>query len=194
MAQIRWGLQEIVTGRSQLIAQEAELKVTFNPKAVLEYRLIGHEASSFAGMLPGKPQTDLREGQSATALFEVRLAPNASGDIATAELSWYAPGPDSAAKKDPQKAAKKLELKQFASTFSKSASSLQVAAVAAEAAEVLRRSPFVRIPRTANALYRVWEMTGQVDSQVNQRPSFTEFVSFVQESTKARPARINRRP
>ena len=51
--QVRTAFREIVTGRSQLVARAARLQVTFNPKSVLEYRLVGHESADWAGLLPG---------------------------------------------------------------------------------------------------------------------------------------------
>ena len=41
-----------MTGQSQVVARDAQLRVTFNPKVVLEYRLLGHEATLLAGLLP----------------------------------------------------------------------------------------------------------------------------------------------
>ena len=47
--------------------------MTFNPKAVLEYPIVGHEAGEWAGMLPGAVEADFCEGQAATGLFELPL-------------------------------------------------------------------------------------------------------------------------
>ncbi len=59
----------------------------------------------------------------------------------------------------------------------------------AQAAEVLRKSPFVRTPRTALvALARVWDLAGQVDSRLWQRPSFVDFVELVEQAMRAKPA------
>ena len=42
--QVRWSLQEILTGQTQCVAKDVTLTVTFRPTAVIEYRLLGHEA------------------------------------------------------------------------------------------------------------------------------------------------------
>jgi Ca-activated chloride channel family protein len=184
--QVRWALREVMTGQSQLVARDAQLRVSFNPKAVLEYRLLGHEATLLAGLLPEHPQADFHDGQSATALYEVRLAPGAGGEIASAELTWY--DGDQSRPEGQRRAQQRIELPQFAGSFGQSAASLQAAALVAETAEVLRRSFFVRTQRAAVALARVWELAAQVDSRLAQRPSFREFVALVQEAMKAKPA------
>ena len=51
--QVRWALREIVTGRSQVVARAARLQVTFNPKSVLEYRLLGHESRRLGWSIAG---------------------------------------------------------------------------------------------------------------------------------------------
>jgi Ca-activated chloride channel homolog len=186
--QVRWALQEIISGRSQLVAHDAQLKVTFNPKTVLEYRLLGHEAIDFAGMTPQPPQADFHDGQSATALYEVRLAATGPQEVATVELTWYRPEDvRSAGQTEPQKASRKVDRKQFASTFTGAAPSLQQAALVAELAETLRTSPFMRAPRTSLALYHLWSLAGQVDSEVKQKRSFAEFLAMVEQAIKAKP-------
>ena len=191
--QVRWALREIVTGRSQVVARSARLQVTFNPKAVLEYRLLGHEARDWDGLLPGPLEADFRDGQAATALFEVRLAPKGPNDLGTVDLTWYTPeGGPSLAGKTEQKARKTVERKQFAATLNRAAPSLQAAAAVAYTAEVLRRSPFIfqRSPglTTPVALFRASELASDVDSQLRLRPSFDEFVALVRKEMKAHPA------
>ena len=192
--QVRWALREIVTGRSQLVARAARLQVTFNPKSVLEYRLMGHESGDWGGLLPGPLEADFRDGQTATALFEVRLAPNGPNDLASVDLTWYAPdGENTLAGKTAQTARTTVERKHFAASLTSSAPSLQEAAVVAYTAEVLRRSPFIfqRHPRPSMpaALFRAVELSGQVDSQLRQLPSFEEFVALIRQEMKAHPAK-----
>lgn len=196
--QIRWAMREILTGRSQVVARDAKLQVTFNPKTVLEYRLLGHEAKDWAGMMPGSLQTDFHEGQSATVLYEVRLAAGGPNEVATAELTWNPPnGSKPQGSSGSQKASVKIGLKDFASSLAQTAPSLQEAAMVAQMAEILRRSPFVfaRMSRssTTTALVHLFQMTGQVDSRLYQRPAFSEFVTLVQEAIKARPIRSGAR-
>jgi Ca-activated chloride channel family protein len=192
--QVRWALREIVTGRSQLVARAARLQVIFNPKSVLEYRLVGHESGDWGGLLPGPLEADFHEGQAATALFEVRLAANGPSDLASVDLTWYAPdGEKTLGGKTVEKAHATVERKHFAASLTTSATSLQEAAVVAYATEVLRHSPFIfqRQPglKMPAALLRAVELCGQVDSQLQLRPSFDEFVALVRQEVKAHPAK-----
>jgi len=192
--QVRWALREIVTGRSQVVARAARLQVTFNPKSVLEYRLLGHESGDWGGLLPGPLDADFCEGQTATALFEVRLASDGPGDIASVDLAWYAPdGEKTLAGKTAEKIRTTIERKHFAPSLTSSAPSLQEAAVVAYAAEVLRHSPFIfqRRPGLSipAALFRAVELSGQINSQLQQLPLFEEFVALIRQEVKAHPAK-----
>ncbi len=191
--QIRWALREIVTGRSQVVAHAARLQVNFNPKSVLEYRLLGHESRDWDGLLPGPLECDFREGQAATALFEVRLAPKGPSDLGSAELTWYAPdGQTTLAGKTAQTARASIDRKRIAASLSTSAPSLQEAAVVAYTVEVLRHSPFIfqRNPGLTvyAALQRALDLSGQTSSQLQLRPSYEEFVALVRQEVKAHPA------
>jgi hypothetical protein len=204
--QVRWALREIVTGRSQVVARAARLQVTFNPKSVLEYRLVGHESGDWDGLLPGPLEADFHEGQAATALFEVRIAPegparSSQGEwLASVDLGWYPPDGvpkyvrgGGLAGKTAQRTRITIERRQVAASLTTSAPSLQEAAVVAYTAEVLRRSPFIfqsgsRLT-TPKALYRAIELSGQTDSQLLLRPSFEQFVAMIRQGMKAHPAR-----
>jgi len=189
--QLRWALREAISGQSQIVARDARLRVAFNTKTVLEYRLFGHEAKALAGLMPEHPEADFHDGEAATVLYEVRLAPKAAAEIASAELTWYDGGNSPAPNGKQQRLVRRIELNQFATTFNQSAPSLQEAALAAELAEALRKSYFMRAPRTAVALKNVWELTGQVDSRLFQRPGFVDFVAVVQQAMKAKAKSAN---
>lgn len=185
--QLRWALWEIISGQSQLVAAEARLKVTFNPLAVAEYRLLGHEAKAMAGLMPAHPEANFYTGQSATALYEVQLAAKGPPEVAAVELSWREPGKDKT-----QTLPRTIRRDQFGSSFVKAPLSLQEAALVAEAAEVLRQSPYAMIPGAdwpSAGLTRVLQLAGQVDSRLYQRASFVDFVLLVEGATRARPYR-----
>lgn len=186
--QVRWALLRILTGRSQLIAEAARLKVSFHPKNVLGYRLLGHEGKSMVGLLPARPEADFLAGHSATAVYEIQLKPNGGQEVAAVELSWRDPGGNSG---DRRKLTGQVRRDQLASSFVQAPLSLQEAALVVEAAEVLRRSPFAPLPRGSQGrgLARVLELAGQVDTQLYQRPTFVEFMSLVKRAATARPYR-----
>ena len=192
--QVGWALREIVTGRSQVVARAGRLQVTFNPKTVLEYRLLGHESGDWGGLLPGPLEADFHEGQAATALFEVRLSPTGAQDLASVDLAWYAAdGEKTLAGKTAETARATVQRKHFAASLTSSALSLQEAAVVAYTAEVLRHSPFLfrsHAPLSVPAAFsRAVDLSAQVDSRLQRQPSFEEFAALVRQELKAHPAR-----
>jgi len=181
--QVGWMLREIITGQSQVVAAEARLEVSFNPKVVMFYRLLGHEA----GEKEARPEADLYSGQSATAVYEIRLKPTATGDVtsgevATAELTWRDPHDNQY-----HRASRKLHSKHFSSNLGDAPLSLQAAAVACEAAKVLRWSWFTPEWPKPGSLGRVLNMAKQLDGRLLERPTFVEFVSMLEEGAKVRP-------
>jgi Ca-activated chloride channel homolog len=191
--QMRSAFREIVTGRSQQVARGARLHVTFNPKAVLEYRIIGHEATEWAGMLPGSLEADFHEGQAATGLFELRLAPNAPDDVAHVELTWYAPGGNGSPAEAPMKETGVAHRGQFSAALASSPPWLQQAALAAFTSEVLRHSPFIFPPRGGVSVPTAWrrahELSQTVDRRLHPEPSYQELVDLIDRETKAHPAK-----
>jgi len=179
--QICWALLEGMTGKSQLIARDVGLKVTFNPKTVLEYRLLGHEASAIAGLMPDHPEADFFAGQSATALYEVRLTPTGGQDVATVELTWQPLGEGTR-----QQTTRTVRRKEFAAALVQSPASLQAAALVAETAEILRGVRAVRAPHTFG---HVLELARGVHSELSRQPAFAEFVLMLQQAEKAKPYR-----
>ena len=128
-------------------ARDAKIQVEFNPETVEFYRLIGFENRAIADEDFRNDVVDAGEvglGQSSTALYELKLKQQASdlariGELALASLRYQHAG-----------SGEILELSSSI-TGSDVAESLdsanvyfQLAAVAAEFAEVLRASPFVR--------------------------------------------------
>ena len=194
---VRWALEEIAAGQSQIVARDALLRMAFNPKAVLEYRLLGHEAKALAGLLPEQPRADFHDGQSATVLYELRFgARRVAGGRQSVVILFRRRCPGgvdlvrrrSAAAGGAAPAVERIGQKQFAAIFSQTAPSLQFASLVAQAAEILRRSPFVRTPRTAVALGRVRDLSARVNSRLSQRPVFVDFVALVEKAMKAKPA------
>jgi len=179
--QIRWTLVEILTGSSSLVAADTALQVTFNPKAVAAYRLLGH-APGAAGLMCGMAQTDLRSGQAATALFEVWLLPDGEDDVGVAEVTWRDPGSG-----ETHARRQRISRLQFAASFAESPLPLQAATVAAETAEILRESYFVA--SSTRDLTGVLEVAQEVNPHLARRPSFAEFVSVVQQAERVRHRR-----
>ena len=180
--EVQWGLWEALTGDGGTVATDATLKISFQPKNVLAYRLLGHEATSYGGLLPAAMQCELRANQAATALFEIWLAPNAGSDVATAELEWT--DAETGRKQQRRQAITRGE---FAGSFEQSAVTLQAAALAAETAEVLRESYFV--PSRSRNLRGVLQLVPQVQTELRVQPEFQRLVRLMRQADQLRGGR-----
>lgn len=83
-----------ITGTLQTIAMDAKVQVDFNPEVVMRYRLVGYENRAVADDQFRDNKLDAGEigaGHSVTALYEVKLYPEAHGNIATVFMRWQDP-------------------------------------------------------------------------------------------------------
>ena len=77
-----------------LRALDAKAQVTFNPATVATYRLIGYDDRALADSSFRNDHVDGGEvgaGHTVTALYAVRLQPDASGEVAVADVRWLDP-------------------------------------------------------------------------------------------------------
>ncbi len=162
----------------RMIARDVRLTIHFDPSAVAEYRLMGHETVSSVGLLDTPVEIDLHAGQVATGLFELQLRSSDVNRIGSAKLTWYDHD-----RRERFELIQPISRLQFATTFAESAPSLQTAAQVAEAAEILRRSPFVT--RSKSSLAAVREMAGRIDETMRYEESFQQFVLFLDEAVRA---------
>ncbi len=133
---LSWQLRDAAVGRSQVVAARVSWKVTFSPDAVESYRLIGHEPSLAGGLASGPLEGELRSGEAATALYAVELKGDGGETVATVDISWFEPG----SSKEEHHLRQVIGRQQFAPSWAETPLSLQMAAVAAETAEILRGS------------------------------------------------------
>jgi Ca-activated chloride channel family protein len=131
---------EDLVGTLQLIAKDAKVQVVFNPEVVERYRLIGYENRDVADEDFNDPSVDAGEigaGHSVTAMYEIKLLPNAKGTVATVVLHW----------EDPE-TGRLNELKQtfqasdLANDFRETSPHFQWAVIVTEYAEALKGSYF----------------------------------------------------
>jgi Ca-activated chloride channel family protein len=172
-------LAEILSGRSNIVARGAELRVMFNPQAVAQYRLVGHEPSRATSWSKDSASTaDLSAGQSATALYQVVLHDNNVNDVATAEVIWR----DAATGKT-HRVTQRISRLQFATSFLDSAMSLQAAALAAETAEILRGSPYS--PRGTHTLDRVVALAAHANPRLREQREFKRLLRLAEMARQA---------
>ena len=129
-----------------LAARDAKIQVEFNPDTVLSYRLLGFENRDVADEDFRDNTVDAGEvglGQSSTALYELELVGRSrdrgSRDwLATATLRYQRPRRGSITE-----ISESVTGADIARSFASASPHFRLATVAAEFAEVLRRSPFV---------------------------------------------------
>ncbi|HID74415.1 MAG TPA: DUF3520 domain-containing protein [Planctomycetaceae bacterium] len=192
--QVFWGLAELLTRRSQLVASRVRLRVHFNHQTVAAYRLIGHEAMMFAGLKPAPLETDFYAGQSATALYEIVLTKRPGGQLALADLEWISPetGQRTGIRQP-------IHRRQLAKRLADAALYVQAAAVVAEAAEIVRETPEVLLVSTGRSAVRFrsprWSLAyllalaRQLDARLEQNASFMRFLRVMDQALSAKPAR-----
>ncbi len=86
---------ENLTSTLQVIALNARVQVDFNPEIVSRYRLVGFENRAIADQdfrNDNVKAGQVGAGHSVTALYEIKLNPEAQGNIATVHLRWKNPG------------------------------------------------------------------------------------------------------
>lgn len=129
---------ENLTGTLQLIAKDAKIQVDFNPEAVSRFRLLGYENRRLAHEQFRDDTVDAGEvgsGHQVTALYEVKLHPDATGKMATVSIRYADP--------DHQKVSevsKDISVSELHESFDAAPATFRLAAGVAEFAEILRES------------------------------------------------------
>jgi Ca-activated chloride channel family protein len=127
-----------LTGTLQTIAMDAKLQVVFNPDTVTRYRLMGFENRALKDEEFEDETVDAGEigsGHSVTALYELKLAVGAQGEIATVRLRWQ--DPDSM---ENLEHAESMDVQSLAPSFEQTSPQFRLAVMVAAFAEVLRES------------------------------------------------------
>jgi Ca-activated chloride channel family protein len=170
--------EDKLTGSMQTIAQDAKVQVDFNPEVVARYRLIGFENRAV-------PDSEFREpdakgggigaGHQVTALYEIKLHPDAGGKVATIFLRW----------KDPE-TQEVIEIEQpfdsaeLAGAYEEAAPRLQWDVAVAELAEVLRGSPWAG----ENTIAGVLEEAERVARMFPEDEDVSQFVELVRKASQ----------
>lgn len=127
-----------LTSTLQTIALDAKVQVDFNPEVVARYRLVGFENRAIADEDFRDNTVDAGEigaGHSVTALYEVKLYPEAYGTIATVYLRWE--DPDT---RQVVELSKDFQVGDLERSFERADPHFQRAVIVAEFAEILKES------------------------------------------------------
>jgi Ca-activated chloride channel homolog len=165
-------LREALIGRRDVVAAGVKIKVVFNPEAIESYRLVGYDPTTAGGLISGPLEGDLRAEEATTALYEVELKPDGPETVATVEVTWHESGTE-----EVHHLKQPIGRLQFAPSWMESPLSLQLAALAAETAEVLRGSYFA--PNGARPLDQVADLADRANAALQGSESFKDLTALL---------------
>ncbi len=170
-----------LTSTLQVIALDAKVQVDFNPEVVARYRLLGFENRAIADTDFRNDTVDAGEigaGHTVTALYEIKLHPEASGRIATVAMRWE--DPDTHAVTE---LSREFHSEDLAPAFSAASPRFQWDVIVAEYAEILRGSYWAQ----NSTLPAVLEEAQRVSQLLDRDAEVMAFVDLV-----TRAAQISR--
>ena len=164
---------ENLTSTLQAIAMDAKVQVDFNSEVIARYRLVGFENRAVADEDFRDDTVDAGEigaGHNVTALYEIKLHPDATGRIATVHLRWEDPDTH-----EVTELSQDFDSSDMAASFSAAVPHFQWDVVVAEYAEVLRGSYWAE----GSTLAAVLEEAEAVSRLLPNAPEVAEFVHLV---------------
>ncbi len=167
-----------LTSTLQTIAMDAKVQVDFDPAVVARYRLVGFENRAIADQDFRDDTVDAGEigaGHSVTALYEIKLQPEAEGRIATVHLRWMDPDTNEVAE-----LSQGFYTSDMADSFTAASPTFQCSVVVAEYAEVLRGSFWAE----SNTLAGVLEEAERVAELLPHDADMAEFVELVKQAAQ----------
>jgi Ca-activated chloride channel family protein len=162
-----------LTGTLLTIAKDAKVQVDFNPEAVVAYRLMGYENRDVADEDFRNDEVDAGEigaGHSVTALYEVVLAEQAQGTVATVHLRWE--DPDSG---DVTEIEHSLGVADVLSDFGAASPRFKLDVVVAAFADVLGEGAWAQTVGLAELL----DMADDIADELSGDPEVQELVDLI---------------
>jgi Ca-activated chloride channel family protein len=154
------------------------VQVDFNPEVVSRYRLVGYENRDVADEDFRDNTVDAGEvgaGHTVTALYEVKLYPQAFGRIATVYLRWE--DPDT---REVVELSKDFDTFQMSESFRRADPYFQWSVVVAEYAEILRDSYWAE----ESSLSAVYKEAQWVSEYLPRDEAVSEFVELVHKARR----------
>ena len=164
-----------LTSTLQTIAMNAKIQVDFNPEVVMRYRLVGFENRAVADDQFRDNSVDAGEvgaGHTVTALYEVKLYPEAYGRIATVFLRWE--DPDTRAVTE---LSQDFDTTQLAYDFREADPYFQRAVIVAEFAELLKESYWAG----ESSMQDVYREAERVSELLDRDEAMQEFVDLARQ-------------
>ncbi len=178
-------LVENLTGTLQAIARDAKVQVEFDSTRVLRWRLLGFENRDVADRDFRNDKVDAGEigsGHEVTALYEVKLVPNAPpGPLGTVRLRWARPESEGAGAPYVREIARVFTAADLAARFESAPARFRLDAAVAEYAEILRGSYWAREERMEDVL-----PIARLAAHELHDAAAAEFVTLVERATGLR--------
>jgi Ca-activated chloride channel family protein len=169
---------ENLTSTLQVIGMNAKIQVDFNPQTVARYRLVGFENRAIADEDFRDNKVDAGEigaGHAVTALYEIKLKPEANGEVASAHLRWEDPQSHTVHESD-----RSIFTEEFAQAFHDASLYFQRDVVVAEFAEILRHSYWAQ----SSSLAAVLEEAEWLDDRLVEEGDQQEFIDLVRQASQ----------
>jgi Ca-activated chloride channel homolog len=167
-----------ITGTLQTIAMDAKVQVDFNPDVVMRYRLVGYENRAVADDDFRDNSVDAGEigaGHSVTALYEVKLYPEAYGNIATVFMRWQ--DPDT---RQVVELSRDLYTGDLAYDFEDADPYFQRSVIVAEYAEILKNSYWAE----DSTLSHVYREAARISEWLPHDEVMSEFMDLIRTASR----------
>jgi Ca-activated chloride channel family protein len=167
-----------LTSTLQVIALDAKIQVDFNPQVVSRYRLVGFENRAIADEDFRDDSVDAGEvgaGHSVTALYEIKLYPEAVGQIASVYLRWENPASGNVIELTDD-----FYTDELSAHFIETDPHFQWAVIVAEYAEVLRESYWAE----GSTLAGVLEEAQRISRLLPEDADVEECLSLLQQAVR----------
>jgi Ca-activated chloride channel family protein len=167
-----------ITGTLQTIAKDAKVQVEFNPEVVKNYRLVGYENRAVDDDEFRDKSVDAGEigaGHSVTALYEVKLYPDAFGKIATVYMRWQDPDTNQVVE-----ISQDYFAEQIARDFRETDPYFQRTVIVAEYAEILKGSYWAE----DSSLDDVYDEARRLEDDLYRDGEMEEFIDLIKEARR----------
>ena len=154
---------ENLTGTLQLIAKDAKIQVEFNPGVVSRFRLLGYENRRLEHEQFRDDTVDAGEvgsGHQVTALYEIKLHPDATGKMATVSIRYADPDNHRVSE-----VSENISVAQLHESFAAAPATFRLAAGVAEFAEILRESYWAKDGSLDSVHQTVKDAFREIDSE-----------------------------
>ena len=168
---------ENLTQTLQVIAKDAKVQVEFNPQVVSRFRLLGYENRRLDHEDFRDDEADggeIGSGHSVTALYEIKLHEDTTGQLATVFIRHEDPDTHRVSEINEE-----IFTTELRSTFEEASSEFQLAATVAEFAEILRESYWAREGNLAAVSQSLKSIAPQIPNA-----SVDELMNLVSQATR----------